>query len=128
MSTKLASILGFYFLVFQNYPNIYAKCWIDGSEEWSFITKDELKDYTQKDHADPLLLKSMEDCFNDYDLHLWDVEEGTITRLSPSFKREGLKEKLKEITSSNKSKDLNEVSWFSGIDYGVNKKLIFKFQ
>ena len=129
MSTNLSSVLGFYFLIFQNYPNFYAKCWIDGSDEWSFIDKEELRSYTQKAHPDPLLLKKMDECFNDYDLHLWDVEEGTITKLSPNFKSEELKEKLKEIIQPGKSnKDINQVAWFSGIDYDEKKGLTFKFQ
>lgn len=128
METNLASILGFYFLVFQNYPNIYAKCWIDGSDEWSFIPKDELRDYTQKAFPDPLLLRKMNECFNDYDLHLWDVEEGTIIKLSPTFKSEELKEKLKEVIQpKGLNGDSKQVGWFSNIDYDEKKGLTFKF-
>ena len=128
MEINLASVLGFYFLVFQNYPNSYAKCWIDGSDEWSFIPKDELRDYTQKAYPDPLLLGKLEDCFNDYDLHLWDVEAGTISKLTPSFRQEELREKLKEMGQPTPNKgDTYQVGWSSSIDFDEKKGLTFKF-
>ena len=78
MSSKLSNLLGYYYVVFQGMPGGYAKCWIDGEEEYTYIVKTELLESTQKDLPNLELLRQMAEAFDDTYLHLWDVENDII--------------------------------------------------
>ena len=128
MSTKTANLLGFYYLIFQGYPNAYAKCWVDGNEDWTFIPKTDLLDYTQKEYKNPLLWSKMNSCLEDMNIYVWDVTEEKISKIKPTQDNQSLKELISENIKSLQKTSLvetQEVSWnttFSNNLGSINNK------
>lgn len=118
MSSKLSNLLGYYYVVFQGIPGRYAKCWIDGEEEYTYLVKTELLESTQKDLPNLELLRQMAEAFDDTYLHLWDVENDVITKLKPTQNKEILRDRLSDIIKP-KEKSLIEsssISWDYDLD------------
>lgn len=118
MSTKLANILGYYYVVFQGQIGSYAKCWIDGEEDYTFMVKDEMLESTQKDLPNPDLLNKMDEALGDTYLHLWDVENDSITKLRPSQNKEMLRDKFSEMIKPTQKSfiETSQIGWDTNLD------------
>ena len=85
MSAQLSEILGIYYVSFQRMLNSsLIQCWIDGSEDYEYIPKETLIEYSLKETEGPSVVDSLQTAFDTTGFYLWDVEAGRVKRLSPT--------------------------------------------
>lgn len=99
----LSAVLGFYYVIFQQYSDTYVKCWIDGSENWNLFEVEKFLDFSQKDGLDYETLIKLKDCLTESSVFLWSVDNKTIRRLSPSFEQESLTQEFFKVLHESKN-------------------------
>lgn len=104
-----ADLLGYYFIIFQSNFRGYVKCWMDGSDDYSFYSENDFLDLFDKIDSDPNLIFKAKDCLCTTGLYLWDISSGTIKRLTNKPERVSAAE---EIPNLNPFKKENK-SWGS---------------
>jgi hypothetical protein len=105
-----SSTIGFYFLIFQSQLNGFLKCWIDGSDSYSFYTQKEILDFASKTENPNLIIPSLKNAFSQTSFFIWNVNENKITRLRSNQQEESIRSFIndKKCTDSSFSrKDLD---------------------
>lgn len=71
--------LGFYFLIYQPNPlTHFCKVFIDGNEDFTFMTDQDLIDLASTQNMSPIMKSSLKET----SMFLWDAQGKTIKRLS----------------------------------------------
>ena len=86
--------LGFYFVVFQTQFNNYVKCWIDGEEDYTLYTEEELLDFASKVDTPYPVSRKISDALIESSFFLWDVDANEVTRITPSKSFHSIREEL----------------------------------
>lgn len=77
-----SELLGYFFIIFQTTLNGYVKCWIDGSENYTFLTLDKFKELFDTSNS-PLELKIYAlKCLNTTSMFYWDIDNEIIKRVT----------------------------------------------
>lgn len=105
MVDNVTNVLGFSFLIFQRGLGTFIKCWFNGSQDWSFFSKEELIGFASKIECSYEFKIKLLDCLSTYSIFLWDVENESIRRLSANFEPGKLR-----ITSDDLEKFVNSNS------------------
>lgn len=84
MNKKKLESLGIYFIVFQTQFNGFVKCFLDGDENYTLYTFEELINIASS--IDDLnIIPKLKESLAESSFFLWDITSSTIERLSPSF-------------------------------------------
>ena len=83
MGKILQKELGFYIVVFQSQFNGLVKCWIDGSEDWTYYSVEEFMNFASKEGSTYQLRQTLKNCLSESSFFIWIVEEDVVKRLSP---------------------------------------------
>ncbi len=118
MEKSLAEELGFYYVVMQrSLSGVYINCWIDGSDTSEFFTKEELLGFAKKSPNPYSLSLAFQNVFNETSVFLWDVENNTINRVTPSTETADLSKDIYNMISKKQQKSHRN---FSGVDFRNN--------
>ena len=118
MEKSLAEELGFYYVVMQrSLSGVYINCWIDGSDTSEFFTKEELLGFAKKSSNPYSLSLALQNVFNETSVFLWDVENNTINRVTPSAEISDLSKDIYNMISKKQQKPHRN---FSGVDFRNN--------
>ena len=98
-----SSIIGFYFLIFQSQLNGFLKCWIDGSDSYSFYTQKEILDFAIKTENPNLIIPPLKNAFSQTSFFIWDVNENKITRLRSNQQEESIRSFINDKKSIHNS-------------------------
>ena len=99
----IASTLGFYYLIFQQYSDKFVTCWYDGSENSELVPMGTFLKYSEA-FSDVLDMRwQMEDCLRTTSIYLLDVESELITRLKPGVMMEDSSDLLKVLENNRVS-------------------------
>lgn len=110
MSKSNANLLGYYFIIFQSNLNGYVKCWLDGSESYTYYVDDDFIGLFEKINSDKSLIYKALDCLNTTGIYLWDIDKGKINRLTNKYEAPSLTQEITKINPLNKkvNKDIIE--------------------
>ena len=99
----IASTLGFYYVIFQQYSDKFVTCWFDGSENSELVPMGTFLKYAEA-FSDVLDIRwQMEDCLRTTSIYLLDVESELITRLKPGVMMEDSSDLLKVLEKNHAS-------------------------
>ena len=77
-----SELLGYFFIIFQTTLTGYVRCWIDGSENYTFITLEKFKEFFDVSKS-PIELKNYAlQCLNTTSMFYWDVDSEVIKRVT----------------------------------------------
>lgn len=109
MSKNSASLLGYYFIIFQSQLNGFVKCWLDGSEDFTYYSDRDFIGLFEKIEADDKLIYKAFDCLNTTGIYIWDITGETIKRATALPEERSL---VEEINKMNPLKN-EKKSWGS---------------
>lgn len=110
---KLCDTIGFYYLIFLPQPDNYVRCWIDGAEDYTLYTREEILAFSQAAGINYKLRLDLQEALSTYSVYIWDVENETIKTLT----LEPAENNLGELLAQRKQKVL--------ADRELKKKNIF---
>ncbi len=94
--SRYTNPIGYYFIVFQSNLRGYIKCWMDGSEDYTYFSEEDFIGLFEK--AGSINLRSsVLDCISTTGIYLWDVSGGRIRRLSNIYERSLLREDMNSM-------------------------------
>ena len=102
-----ASVLGFYYLIFQQYSEKFVTCWFDGSEDSELIPMSTFLKYAEAFSNVLDMRLKMEDCLRTTSIYLLDVENEAITRLKPGTVMEDSSDLLKVLEHNRTAQSQN---------------------
>lgn len=111
MSKNSANLLGYYFIIFQSQLNGFIKCWLDGSENYTYYSEEDFIGLFEKiDSSNSLIFKAM-NCINTTGIYIWDITEETIKRATALPEERSLMEEVNKINPlKNKKNDWGSIS------------------
>lgn len=107
--TKDTDTLGYYFIIFQSNLRGYVKCWLDGDEDYSFLSREDFLDLFEKINSDFSLVCKAKDCLDTTGIYIWDINSKTIKRLTNKSERPSLIEDLNRINPFLNEKNNKDV-------------------
>lgn len=106
-SKDTANLLGYYFIIFQSNFKGYVKCWMDGSEDYTFLSEKEFIELFNKIEADPKLIYKALDCLNTTSIYIWNILEGSIKKLSNKSEIPSLTAEIFKMSPLNNERKKN---------------------
>lgn len=85
---SIASTLGFYYLIFQQYSEKFVTCWFDGSENSELVPIGTFLKYAEAFSNVLDIRWQLEDALHTTSIYLLDVESEIIARLKPGVTME----------------------------------------
>ena len=99
-----SELLGYFFIIFQTTLNGYVKCWIDGSENYTYVTREKFEEFFDTSKS-PLNLKLYAiNCLKTTSMYFWNVDEEIIKRVTLQLQPSDIGE---HINSLNPFKNKN---------------------
>lgn len=76
-----SELLGYYYIMFQTTFSNYVKCWIDGSENYTYLTLEKFYELFDTSKSPINLKAKAKKCLNTTSIYFWDVDNEIIDRL-----------------------------------------------
>ena len=73
-----SELLGYYYIMFQSTFNNYVKCWIDGSETYTFLTPEKFYKLFDTSESPSNLKMKARHCLDTTSIYYWDIDGETI--------------------------------------------------
>lgn len=77
-----SELLGYFFIIFQTTLSRYVRCWIDGSENYTFITLEKFKEFFDTSESPSELKNFALQCLDTTSMFYWDVDNEIIKRVT----------------------------------------------
>ena len=84
LSISLAQMVGFYYLIIEPRNTRYARCWLDGDDDFRIFSKEDLMEMADKKGDNPRIKAMLENIFSESSIFLGDVEGENISQLYAS--------------------------------------------
>lgn len=98
MSKKSHSeLLGYYFIMFQTTNSNFVKCWIDGSENYTYKTLDEFFKLFDTSKSPKNLKLTAQHYLNTTSIYLWDIDNENIKRVTPVYEESNIGELINQM-------------------------------
>lgn len=107
-------ILGYYLIIFQTTFTGYVRCWLDGNENYTYMSEQDFLGLFAKVNADFNLLLAAKDAITTSSIYLWNIPDKRITRLSNRYERESVAETISKMNpiKLEKQHKVREISIF----------------
>lgn len=76
-----SELLGYCYIMFQTTFSNYVKCWIDGSENYTYLTLEKFYELFDTSKSPINLKAKAKKCLNTTSIYFWDVDNEIIKRL-----------------------------------------------
>lgn len=73
-----SELLGYYFIMFQSTFSNYVKCWIDGSENYTFLTLEKFYNLFKTSRSPNSLKLKAKHCLDTTSIYYWDIDGESI--------------------------------------------------
>lgn len=77
-----SELLGYFFIIFQTTLNGYVRCWIDGSENYTFITLEKFMEFFDVSKSPSELKIFALKCLDTTSMFYWDIDNEIIKRVT----------------------------------------------
>lgn len=78
-----SEILGYYYIMFEATFTGFVKCWMDGSENYKYLSTDEFLNLFKKLNVPFEVLYKVDEYINTSGIYMWDLNNSRITKLTP---------------------------------------------
>ena len=92
-----SEILGYYYVLFQTTFTGFVKCWIDGSENYTYFTVKDFINLFEKIGAPFEVIYKVKDCLDTSCIYLWDVSNSSIKQMRPQTSHEYLTSEINKM-------------------------------
>lgn len=97
-----SELLGYFYIMFQTTLSGYVKCWVDGSENYNYITVEKFKEFFDTSKS-PVQLKFYAlQCLDTTSIYFWNVDEETIKRVTLQSEPSDIRERISQLNPFSK--------------------------